>query len=502
MGRALLAIAFAAPAMAKPVTAVLRLKEKIPMEEFAKDVENPASPRYHKFYTPEEIRAFSAPSQGEYDQLLSQLQTEGFTVVSESTTHLWITVRGDSSLFENVFSTQLQTVGKNLRRPAVQAQIPNRLSLIANVVGLDNTRHATPKLKINGKPTDAPSGIAQATIKTAYRLDPIYQQGITGRGQHIAVATYMGFTISDVTAFYQQSNLSPVPTVDQVQFNGTPAYDENSSMETELDAEFTGMIAPGAAIHVFASATNDDAGEAQLFTAILDDNRAQVVDYSWGDCETHLQSAHKTEMQTIFARAVAQGVNVMVASGDSGSDSCQDGTTVADWPAAIDTVVAVGGTTFGQNGSQIAETAWSDSGGGVSQLWNLPSWQQSIIPSNFTMRAYPDVAFNADPNTGQAIWVTYQGNTGWMSIGGTSMAAPQWSGYMALVAEARAKKGLANLGFLPPHLYSASKAQQAQIFNDVTSGSNGAYSAGPGWDAVTGWGSMQGDNLLNYLTQN
>jgi subtilase family serine protease len=146
LGLALSALLGAWRVYAKPVTAVLRIKEKIAIEEFARDVNNPRSPRYHKFYTPEELRAFAAPSQGEYDRLIQTLQESGFKVVAESPTHLWLTVQAESNLFERTFATKLASQGKGLRKPAVAPQIPNHLNLIASVVGLDNTRKAVPKL--------------------------------------------------------------------------------------------------------------------------------------------------------------------------------------------------------------------------------------------------------------------------------------------------------------------------------------------------------------------
>src|SRR5262249_32535304 len=148
--------------------------------------------------------------------------------------------------------------------------------------------------------------------------------------------------------------------------------------------------------------------------------------YSWGDCEKRLESGHQAEMAKVFARAVAQGVNILVASGDTGSDGCRDGTLNADWPAAQPDVVAVGGTTFSQSSSKMSETAWSGSGGGISEIWELPDYQKAL-GSPYIKRSYPDVAFNADPMSGQAIWTQQDGSAGWMVVGGTSMAAPQWA---------------------------------------------------------------------------
>jgi kumamolisin len=285
--------------------------------------------------------------------------------------------------------------------------------------------------------------------------------------------------------------------VDKVNFNGTATLNDGSAMETELDAEFSGMVAPAAQIHVFTSADNSDAGEEAMFTAILDDNRAQVVNYSWGSCEQGVDPGHRTAMQNIFARAVAQGVNIMVASGDSGSSCDGSGNTIAGFQPSMPYVVAVGGTTL-PSGLSGPETGWSGSGGGISTVYATPSWQKGIGAA-FTMRSYPDVAYNADPSSGQPLWAHANGvgsAASYIVVGGTSIAAPQWSGFLALVGQARGGKAL---GYLNPILYGLSSDAQAGVLSDVTSGSNGAYKAGPGFDAVTGLGSMKGPALLTLL---
>lgn len=489
---AVLASAFCSVTLAQPVTAVLRLQEKVALEDLAYYAKTQSTP-LTKYYSASDIRKISGPADADYQDLLKELNHEGFKVVSQSPTHLWITVQADSALFERVFNTRINVLANGLRQNS-GVMIPENLSLVASVTGLDNTRKSHPHYKkVNGIQAMM-GGISPATIKSAYNFNPIYQSGITGAGQHIAIATYDGFKIDDVTFFYNYNKLTPMPTVDQVQFNGVPTYQEGSAGETELDAEFAGMIAPGSSVHVFASATNDDAGELQMFTAILDDNRAKVVNYSWGGCEKQVAAAHQQEMTKVFARAVAQGVNIMVASGDSGSDSCGDGGITADWPAGHSNVVAVGGTSLSTWGGKASESAWSGSGGGISGVFDLPQWQTQL-GGQFVKRSYPDVAFNADPYTGQSV---YTGR--WEVIGGTSMAAPQWAGFLALVNEARTKQNLPTLGFLNPIIYAMSPQDQADAFNDITSGSNGGYTAIKGWDAVTGFGSMKAATLLNKLS--
>ena len=191
--------------------------------------------------------------------------------------------------------------------------------------------------------------------------------------------------------------------------------------------------------------------------------------------------------------------NLMIASGDSGSDGCEDGSVAGEWPATHPNVVAVGGTTLTINddGSG-SEQAWSGSGGGVSAFYKLPHWQKNF-QSPFIKRSFPDIAFNADPASGEAVWARSDstGSPSWQVIGGTSMAAPQWTGFLTLVNEARASEGRRALGFLNPILYPVKN--KAKMLSDITSGSNGAYKATRGWNAVTGWGSMKGADLLEYL---
>ena len=390
--------------------------------------------------------------------------------------------------------------------------------IVESVSGLDQTRKSKPRYQMmaGSSPKATTGSISQADIKKNYGFNPLYAKGLSGKGQHIAIATYDGFHLDDVNGFFKQSNISPAPKVDVVSFNGVAPINEDSAVETQLDTEFSGMIAPGAQIHVFASSQNSDAGELALFTSILDDNRAKVVNYSWGTCENNVTPAHKSDMDKVYARAVAQGVNIMVASGDSGASGCQNSTKkVAGWPATEPYAVAVGGTSYALNSAgKLSETAWSGSGsaggsgGGISKLYALPSYQNNF-QSPYSKRSIPDVAFNANPSTGQLVWTSCQadpttgackhGTAHWMNIGGTSMAAPQWSGFMALVNESRASAGKAALGFLNPIIYGVTASVRASVFHDVTSGNNG-YKAGSGWDAVTGWGSMQADAMLAYLS--
>ena len=526
---ALLTTSFAAlTASAEPVDLVLHLKERTPIEALVKNVNDPKSSHYRKFYTPAEILKLSGPTRKQYDKVLSDLREKGFEITGETKTHLFISIRGEQKSVESLFSTQMKPKVRN-RWVGVLTRVlfPKALDIVETVTGLDQTRvlhphyHLLPKNGVNAmgdQTATPPPALTPQQVRTAYGFDSIYDGNIDGTGQHIAIATYGGFHMDDVNGFFKEAGLSPAPAIDQVTFNGTAEVDEDAAVETALDTEFAGMLAPGAKVHVFTSSQNNSAGEMQMFTAILDDNRARVVNYSWGICETAVDPAHRADMDKIFAQAVAQGVNILVASGDAGAYGCSDGSVnkVADWPSSSPNVVAVGGTKVKLNsyGDISTETAWnwektdpSGSGGGISSFYALPDYQ-SFFKAPYLMRSAPDVSFDADPESGQQVWTSCQpnkqgtcehGTAGWMSIGGTSMAAPQWAGFMALVEQARANQRLSPLGQLNPIIYALDAKTRSTVFHDVTSGTNGGYKASKGWDPVTGWGSMRADSMLNYL---
>jgi kumamolisin len=491
------------PASAQTINVVIQLKERVPLQEFADNVTDATSPRYGKFYSPDELRALVAPQQADYDATLAALGQSGIEVTRESPTHLWIAASADHTVLENVFQTQFKFTRGGSFTVSQAPTIPQALSSVEAVAGFDNTLKRKPR-HVAGLPTPESSpqpGLLPAQIKTAYSFDALYKAGLTGAGQHIAIATYDGFYLSDITNYYKLINLTTAPAVDQVVFNGKPPIVDGSAAETQLDAELSGMIAPGAQIHIFASAENSDAGEEAMFTAILDDNRAHVVNYSWGACETQVSREHRDAMDKVFARAVAQGVNILVASGDSGADSCQNGSMIADWPAVHPDVVAVGGTSIKltPDNHLKTETGWKLSGGGVSDYYKLPAWQSGVLSSAYINRSIPDVAFNSDNKSGEAIWTHYGSITAhWLTVGGTSMAAPQWAGLLTLINEARATAGKAESGFINPLLYGATQAEQAAMLHDILSGNNG-YKAGKGWDAVTGWGTPAADGVLAFL---
>lgn len=324
-----------------------------------------------------------------------------------------------------------------------------------------------------------PVGYTPSQIRYAYGID---QLAGNGSGQTIAIVdAYDDPNIASDVDFFNQTfglprfNQSGGPTFTKVNQTGGTKYPKVNSGwagEISLDVEWAHAVAPGANILLVEATTNSF---TNLLTAVdYASSHASVVSMSWGSNEFSGET-------TYDAHFLHSGVTFVASSGDNGAPP--------EWPAISPNVVAVGGTTLRLNpdNSWNSETGWAGSGGGYSSFEIEPGYQTSVQSSG--VRTNPDVGYNADPNTGFAVYdtVRYYGQTGWFQAGGTSAGAPQWAGLVALANQSRVAAGKSTLdgvGQTLPTLYSVS----AGDFHDVTFGNNG-YSAGPGYDLVTGRGT-------------
>jgi kumamolisin len=271
-----------------------------------------------------------------------------------------------------------------------------------------------------------------------------------------------------------------------------------------LDIEVTGAVAPGAAIKVFF-APNTDQGFLDAITTAVHDAETSLISISWGQAESGFADQTRTSFNEAFKSATTLGKTVFAASGDNGSsDGATDGSNNVDFPASSPYVVGCGGTSINvssDKNSITSETVWNEetrnmgsTGGGVSNVFALPDYQTSAgVPSSSTAqggRGVPDVAGDADPASGYNVLVDGSSSVS----GGTSAVAPLFTGLFALINQARVANGLARVGYIHPTIY-----QHPEAFKDITSGNNGAFSAGPGWDATTGLGSPNGTALLSVF---
>lgn len=328
--------------------------------------------------------------------------------------------------------------------------------------------------------------------------------GFDGTGQTVVIAGAFAWGDSDNALFSAQWGLPPFPPGSgQVCTGLAPKakgcrFKSKDSIEIALDAEYVHATAPAAIIVNYMAASTSVPDFATMYNRIVTDNPGHVVTTSWGICEKNLPlSAQQTE-DNIFANANAIGQSWFAASGDNGSDDCGDGTTSVDSPANSPHVTAVGGTTPTCSAGMSlfdpacagygSESAWDGSGGGVSVNFSRPSYQKNCGVPPGTQRLVPDVALEADPSPGK--YVVVKGK--WYAIGGTSGAAPQWAGYLAQLNQKMGGPGLGNPGAA---LYALCGTP---AFHDITTGSNGVFSASAGYDPVTGLGTI---DAVNFMAQ-
>ena len=270
-----------------------------------------------------------------------------------------------------------------------------------------------------------------------------------------------------------------------------------------LDIEVIGAIAPQANIAVYF-APNTDAGFLDAVTTAIHDttNKPSVISISWGSAESTWTDQSMTAMDDAFQAAATLGVTICIASGDSGSsDGVTDGGDHVDFPASSPYALACGGTTLKAGKTAItSEVVWNDGsqggagGGGVSTFFALPTWQSDLQTTGadgatkpLTKRGVPDVAGDADPETGYDVRIDGTDTV----IGGTSAVAPLWSGLLARINQLAGK----SVGYLQPVLY-----QNPQALRDITQGNNGDFYASTGWDACTGLGSPNGQDVADLFT--
>lgn len=339
----------------------------------------------------------------------------------------------------------------------------------------------SPKLKIAraGKAASV-SGLTPTQIKTAYGISKL---SATGAGETIAIVDAYGSPNiqKDLNTFDTQFGL-PATTVTVANPQGTPSTDGGWALETSLDVEWAHAIAPSAKILLVETKS---ASDADLLAGInyATSHGAQAVSLSWGGDE----ESNEASYDSYFNHS---GVVYLAASGDDGY--------AASWPAASPYVLAVGGTTLKLTsaGAYYRETGWSGSGGGTSSYENEPTWQENYGLSDGG-RDIPDVAFDADPSSGVAVYssVSYEGSSGWWNVGGTSFSTPAWAGLVALADQAQGT----HLSGPSDVLYTfAGGSKYSTYFHDITSGSNGV-SATTGYDLVTGLGSPKANALVPVL---
>lgn len=414
-------------------------------------------------------------------------------------------------------------------RPSPSHQPTQTATALPLGVGADEA------LKLCARSASGNVCLSPAQVHEFYDLNPLYTRGFDGKGTTIVILVPLGSpTIqNDVHVFDQTFALPDPPHLEVLKppltLVSNPATNDffDWAGETTLDVEWAHAIAPGANIVVLVSPVHETEGVQgfpeleQLSRYALDHHLGQVFSQSFGaseptllgnPCNQNLGSGEDLVQdydQNVYQRAVQEHVTILAGSGDEGPTNvdCSEHTTYSYanvlWPASDPLVTAVGGTDMfpqGQTGKYGSEQVWNDgraSGGGLSLLFKEPDWQKNL-PTQSRLngsRAIPDVSWGA-----QAVFPIYHSypgaSAGWSAGGGTSAAAPQWAGLIALADQMAGQP----LGFLNPALYKLA----GKGFHDITKGSTSLHSvtgfrAGQGWDMATGWGTPDAAILLPLL---
>jgi subtilase family serine protease len=497
----------AAPTTPMYVVVGLSLRDGEGLEAFLADVQDPTSPRYGRFLSQADFNALYAPTEAAEATVVAHLERSGLRVTDRVPNRLLVGARGSAAAIERAFGVAVHAV--SFRGAPHYAALddpsfpPDIAASVVGVTGLDDLVARRPHVSA-GDPVLAPDAMLGSNCchLSPNDLTTLYDNTTTyaGTGQTIVIAGAFAWKDTDITSFSAQWGLPQLPAGSGQVCTGAAGasgckFSSQSSIEVALDVEYAHGTAPGARILNYMSASTSLANFTTMYNRIVTDNPGHVVTTSWGACEAGVSSATQQTDDNIFANANAVGQSWFAASGDAGSRDCSNVLTV-DNPANSPHVMGVGGTTpacsAGLTSSRPAcagygsESGWAGSGGGVSQLFARPAFQAGCGVPAGTRRLVPDVALEADPAPGNYVAL----NGAWYSVGGTSGAAPQWAGFLALLDQKLAGSGVGNPG---ARLYGLCGTS---AFHDVTTGLNGDYAAGVGYDLVTGIGSIEARNLL------
>jgi hypothetical protein len=509
------------------------------------ELQDPGSPRFHQWLTPEAFGAEFGPGPEAVARVTDWLRDEGFRIEDVAAGRLSVTFSGTVAQVERTFRTPIRRfrVGGRVRQGnAADPAVPRRLAdLVEGVVSL----HNLPRKALNTG--FAPAGpelrttdhvLTPGDFASIYNVRPLYQQGVDGTGVTIAVVGRTHPPAEDVAAFRAAFGL---PARDpEILIHGPDPGDLGSAEngEAHLDMEWSGAVAPGATVRFVAAASTDSTDGVDLAARfIIDHNLAPIMTTSFGQCEDFLGAAERAFVRNLWVQAALQGITTLVSSGDSGCADCGLGSDKAGTGRAVNGLastpfnVAVGGTQFDEgagtywrsgpdpDGSSaiayIPERAWNESGaaaggsglwaggGGASCYWPRPCWQLAPgVPRDARHRYLPDVALSAagahDP------YVIRSGGRFWR-VGGTSCSAPAFAGLMALVVQRTGERQ----GNPNPVFYKLFNAQYRgrgpAVFHDVAAGDNSVpgtrgWPAAAGYDLATGLGSVDASALAQAWT--
>ena len=495
-----------APATRLGIIIGLPLRNQQEADDLFQQIYDPASPNYHKYLTPDQFAQRFGPTEQDYQTLIDFAKTNGLTVTGTHPNRTLLDVSGTVAQIEKVFHVSMRvyqhpTEARTFFAPDVEPSLDLNLPVL-HISGLDN--YILPRPKIRHRPANSNnatpkngSGQGGNYMGNDFRVAYVPGVTLTGSGQAVGLFQLDGYYPNDIVLYESKAGLPNVPlqNVFLDGFNGTPG---EGNSEVALDIEMAISMAPGLSqVIVYEGIDGND-----ILNRMATDNLANQLSCSWDfniDANT----------ENIFIQFGIQGQSFFDASGDH---DAYVGTIPS--PDADPHITVVGGTslvTSGPGGAWVSESVWNDndgtngSGGGISTNYSIPGWQQGINMGanggSTSTRNIPDVALVADN-----VYIVADNGRDEPGTGGTSVAAPLWAGFMALVNQQRATNGAPPIGFLNPALYAIGQgANYASCFHDITTGNNtnkispNKFYAVSGYDLCTGLGTIGGTNLINAL---
>ncbi|MGA9061354.1 MAG: protease pro-enzyme activation domain-containing protein [Terracidiphilus sp.] len=491
----------------------LPLRNQDQLDQLLKDLYDPGSPSYRQFLTVEQFTAQFGPTQQDYDALINFAKENGLTVVGDSPNRLNVQVAGSVANIDRAFHVNMgvyQHPTENRTFYAPDREPTTNLTFaLWHVSGLDNFSIPHPagldkNPASSGSRSGATTGSGPSASFLGSDMRAAYYGGtaLTGAGQSLGLLEYYGTDLADLTTYFTNAKQTNNVPISLVSTDGTStsciytrAGGDCDDTEQTLDMTQALGMAPGLSSLVMYVGSTD----AAIFNAMA---TASPLNAQLSSSWTWYPADPSTD-DPYFEEFAAQGQNLFQAAGDD-KKWTTSGTASEIYPADDVYVTSVGGTdltTSAAGGPWASETAWSDSGGGISpHKYAIPSWQTAAAAGcascSQTYRNGPDVSANAN----FTFYVCADQTTCTANeYGGTSFATPMWAGYLALINQQSVANGNKTLGFINPSLYSIGAGSSYDAdFHDITSGSNG-YSATTGYDLATGWGSPNGSGLINAL---
>jgi kumamolisin len=457
----------------------------------------------HEVISHEEMAAKYLPPAADYRRMAAWLASQGFTIVRQGEGHLGIFAEGAISRIAEVFGTTFARVaheGGEYTSAVTAPSVP--AALAPAMLGINGLQphvrvHKHSVVRTPGATVFTPHAVITPPYSPSQILHAYHgaDLGLDGTGQIVADVIDTFPNDSDLTAFWSLYNV-PASLANVTKIQVVSGTLPTPTGEESVDVQWSTAMAPGIQVRVYAVGSLTFSRIYQGLQQVINDRPSlpglRQLMLCFGANESDISAASQQTEAQYLAAVASSGITIFASSGDGGSNP--DSTTgrynsaaalQVCIPASDPSVTSIGGTsaTFDDaNGGTItSETGWSGSGGGISSAFNRPGWQTGASVPAGSQRLVPDLAVVADPYTGVYIYLNGQR----VQVGGTSLSTPMWSGFGAMINQLRAATGLQPLGQFGAYVYPLIGTAS---FTDITSGSNGAYSAGPGYDMVTGIG--------------